>query len=181
MKWSLAELHRYQEQPLHLQEHFDLEAALKTRFKDQVLAASPVSVDGWLSFDQGDATLNARVKLTLTVPSTRSLEPVALPLDFSLFETYIATESHRSRYAGDDQLVINVGDQPIDLDEILMENIIEQVPLKVLSPAEATAKALPSGAGWQLTEEQSTEQQHHQVDPRFAKLKNLFPDQEHHD
>lgn len=181
MKWSLAELHRYQDEPLHLQERLALAPALKARFPGQVLAASPVKLDGWLSFDRGDATLTVRVQLTLTVPSTRSLTPVALPLDFSFTETYIADESHRSRYADDDQLVLNVGEHPIDLDEILMENIIEQVPLRVLSPEEAQAKTLPHGAGWQLTAETDTTEQHHQVDPRLAKLKNLFPDQERHD
>ena len=46
MKWSLAELHRYQDEPLHIQSTFDLNASLTKLFQDIILAVAQVKVDG---------------------------------------------------------------------------------------------------------------------------------------
>lgn len=180
MKWALSELHRYQDEPLHVNSTLDLNASLTDRFPETVLAASPITVDGYLSYDKGDATLSAQVKLDLTVPSSRSLAPVVMPLDFTVTETYLPDDSHRARFEDQDQLVLTLGpDGVIDLDEILIENIIEQVPLRVLTPEEEEAQRLPEGKGWSMVEEADDQpEQNNQVDPRFAKLKNLFPDQD---
>lgn len=183
MKWALSDLHRYQDEPLHINSTLDLNASLTDRFPETVLAATPVTVDGYLSYDKGDATLSTRVELVLTVPSSRSLAPVELPLNFTITETYLPDDSHRGRYEEEDQLVLTLGPSGvIDLDEIVMENIIEQVPLRVLTPAEEAAERLPEGKGWSMIDEATLdEEQTNQVDPRFAKLKNLFPDQDSRD
>lgn len=97
MKWALSDLHRYQDEPLHINSTLDLNASLTDRFPETVLAATPVTVDGYLSYDKGDATLSARVELVLTVPSSRSLAPVELPLNFTITETYLPDDSHRGR------------------------------------------------------------------------------------
>ena len=51
MKWSLAELHRYQDEPLHIQSTFDLNASLTKLFPDIILAVQPVKVDGYVTYD----------------------------------------------------------------------------------------------------------------------------------
>ena len=69
--------------------------------------------------------------------------------------------------------------QTIDFDESLLENIYEQIPTRVLTPDEQSKDQLPSGKGWSVTEEVTDDHQEtNHVDPRFAKLKNLFPDQD---
>lgn len=182
MKWSLAELHRYQDEPLHIQSTFDLNASLTKLFPDIILAVKPVKVDGYVSYDDGDATISAHVMTTLTVPSSRSLTPVQLPLDFTFTETYIDDRSHFSRYEGEDDVVflIKKGDT-IDFDTALAENIVEQVPLRVLSADEQAGKPMPTGNGWNVISEedyQAAKQKNKQVDPRLAKLQKLFPDQD---
>ncbi|MGM9907192.1 YceD family protein [Limosilactobacillus sp.] len=181
MKWSLAELHRYQDEPLHIQSTFDLNASLTKLFPDIILAVAPVKVDGYVSYDDGDATISAHVVTTLTVPSSRSLTPVQLPLDFDFTETYIDDRSHFSRYEDDEVVFLLKRGETIDFDTALAENIVEQVPLRVLSADEKAGKPMPNGKGWNVISEDeyaASKQEDKKVDPRFAKLQKLFPDQD---
>lgn len=181
MKWSLAELHRYQNEPLHIQSTFDLNASLTKLFPDIILGVAPVKVDGYVTYDDGDATISANVKTTLTVPSSRSLTPVQLPLDFDFSETYIDDRSHFSRYEDDEVVFLLQDRELIDFDTALAENIVEQVPLRVLSADEKAGKPMPNGKGWSVISEDDYEaekRQNQKVDPRLAKLQKLFPDQD---
>ncbi|MCH3923091.1 MULTISPECIES: YceD family protein [Limosilactobacillus] len=181
MKWSIAELHRYQDEPLHIQSTFDLNASLTKLFPDIILAVEPVKVDGYVSYDDGDVTISANVKTTLTVPSSRSLTPVSLPLDFDFTETYIDDRDHFSRYEDDEVVFLLKPGEPIDFDTALAENIVEQVPLRVLSADEKAGKAMPKGNDWSVISEddyKASKQKDQKVDPRFAKLQKLFPDQD---
>lgn len=181
MKWSLEELHRYQNEPLHIQSTFDLNASLTKLFPDIILGVAPVKVDGYVTYDGGDATVSANVKTTLTVPSSRSLTPVELQLDFNFTETYIDDCSHFSRYE-DDEVVFLLKDRDlIDFDTALAENIVEEVPLRVLSADEKAGKPMPSGKGWSVIAEDdyaANKQKNKKVDPRLAKLQKLLPDQD---
>lgn len=182
MKWSLAELHRYQDEPLHIQSTFDLNASLTKMFPDTILAVQPVKVDGYVTYDDGDATVSAHVLTTLTVPSSRSLTPVQLPLDFTFTETYTDDRAHLSRYEDEEDTVFLLKPgEAIDFDTALAENIVEQVPLRVLSAEEESGKPMPNGKGWDVISEDdynAQKQKDKQVDPRLAKLKKLFPDQD---
>lgn len=183
MKWSLAELHRYQDEPLHIQSTFDLNASLTKLFPDIILAVQPVKVDGYITYDDGDVTISAHVITTLTVPSSRSLTPVQLPLDFTFTETYIEDRSHFARYEDDEDNVVFLlkKGEKIDFDAALAENIVEQVPLRVLSAEEEAGKSMPAGKGWNVITEdeyETNKQKDKKVDPRLAKLQNLFPDQD---
>lgn len=180
MKWALNELHRYSDAPLHFHSTFDLKASFMTRFPKEILDAEPMDVDGYVSYDDGDATVTVHCTGTLTVPSSRSLAPVKLPLDFRYTESYTADQEHTKRYEDDEVVFVLPHDQQtIDFDESLIENIYEQIPTRVLTPDEKANGTLPSGKGWEVIEEQDAEHQDdNHVDPRFAKLKNLFPDQD---
>lgn len=179
MKWSLQELHRYSNEPLHLSSTFDLKETLVSRFPDYILDAQPMNVEGYVTYDDGDATIQIHVVGKITVPSSRSLKPVELPLDFSYTEIYVSERSHVSRYEDNDLVFILQDHQLIDLDKSLVENIFEQIPTKILSPDEESKGIFPSGKGWEvITEAEENSQDNEHVDPRFAKLKNLFPDQD---
>lgn len=181
MKWSLEELHRYQNEPLHIQSTFDLNASLTKLFPDIILGVDPVKVDGYVTYDGGDATVSANVKTTLAVPSSRSLTPVELPLDFNFTETYIDDRSHFSRYEDDEVVFLLKDRELIDFDTALAENIVEQVPLRVLSADEKAGKPMPSGKGWSVIAEDdyaADKQKNKKVDPRLAKLQKLLPDQD---
>ena len=116
MKWSISELHRYQNEPLHIESTFDLNASLTKLFPDIIFGVAPVKVDGYVTYDDGDVTVSANVKTTLTVPSSRSLTPVQLPLDFNFTETYIDDRSHFSRYEDDEVVFLLKDRELIDFD-----------------------------------------------------------------
>lgn len=182
MKWSLSELHRYSREPLHIDSTFDLKAPLTTRFPEAILDVTGVRAQGDVTYHNGDATMVVRVQTKLTVPSTRSLTEVELPLDFTFVENYTANPDHRALYDDDELVFVLENDQTmIDFDNALVENIYEQIPTKVLSAQEKAGQTFPAGKGWQVIDEQThTEQKNQSVDPRLAKLKQLFPDQDDH-
>ena len=85
-------------------------------------------------------------------------------------------------FEDEDEVVflIKKGDS-IDFDTALAENIVEQVPLRVLSAEEKSGKPMPNGKGWSVISEddyKAQQQKDDKVDPRLAKLQNLFPDQD---
>ena len=184
MEWTLSELRRFEDEPMHLQRTLDLKNAMKKRFPQQILAISPVQVDGFVTYNRGDATVAMQIKATVTVPSTRSLLPVELGLDFSFTESYTSDPAHLDRYDTENDLVFVLADgqTPIKFDEAVMENIIEQIPSRVLTPEEKAGASMPNGKDWDVKEEGSTDQEEtNSVDPRLAKLKELFPDQDKED
>ncbi|MEY8441284.1 DUF177 domain-containing protein [Lactobacillaceae bacterium 24-114] len=184
MKWSITELHRYSDEPLHIQTTLDLSEFLTTTFPEMILGVTPVKVDGYVSYDQGDVTISTNVRTTVTVPSSRSLTPVELPLDFNFIETYVDDPAHLSRYEDDEKhdiiFVLKPGEK-IDFDQVVAENIVEQIPLQVLSADERAGQEMPNGKGWEVISEddyKAKQQDAKKVDPRLAKLKKLFPDQD---
>lgn len=66
---------------VNFHETLDLKAALMKR-DNLILDVAPVEVEGLVSVDKKGYIVHYTVQTTLTVPSTRSLEPVELPMDF---------------------------------------------------------------------------------------------------
>ncbi|BAP85449.1 DNA-binding protein [Paucilactobacillus hokkaidonensis JCM 18461] len=182
MKWSLNELQQYQDEPLSLNSTIDLNASLTERFPDLILAVAPVNVTGYLSYEKGDVMVTATVKTDLTLPSTRSLTPVKFPTQFTFTEYYLEDESHIERYENDETVIVLDDDRKIDFDEAVAENIVLELPMRVLSKEEQQQGApLPTGSGWEVVSEEdyvANGTKHDSVDPRLAKLKELLPDQD---
>ena len=143
MKWSLLELRKYQETPLTFHETLDLKAALMKR-DNLILDVAPVEVEGLVSVDKKGYIVHYTVQTTLTVPSTRSLEPVELPMDFSVDEVFMTEEQFQSR------------DEQMSADEILL---IEG-DWEVVSEEEYQRRKM--------------EEAENKIDPRLAKLSELF-------
>lgn len=181
MKWSLTELQKYQETPLHIEETLDLNASLTERFPDMILKVDPVSIDGYISYKDGDAMATISVKTDLLVPSSRSLTPVQFPIDFAFTEFYLPSIEHQNRYEGEETVIVLDENSSIDLDEAVAENIVLQIPLRVLSPEEQDGSPMPTGKEWEVVSEdeyENSDETDKTVDPRLAKLKELFPDQD---
>ena len=160
MKWSLLELKKYQETPLMFEETLDVKSQLIKR-DGQIIDLSPVKVKGLMSVDKQGYLLHYQVETTMTLPSTRSLTPVAIPFDFSVEEEVLIVEG-----------------QTISLDESVADNLLLAIPLQVLTEEEKQGSAMPSGNDWAVLSEEDfanqKEAQAQQVDPRLAKLSELF-------
>ncbi|ANZ62188.1 DNA-binding protein [Secundilactobacillus paracollinoides] len=178
MKLSLTELRKnYRHESLKFDTTLDLKTSLMERYPDEVLDATPVKVSGMASVESsGDILIYAHVSATLTVPSSRSLDPVSLPTDFDMIEFYVDSHEAVDRYEKTD-VVLYVEDDEIDVDKAVADNLLLQIPMQILTPAEQSAKSLPEGKGWSVTiEGQDDASDAQTVDPRLAKLQNFFQD-----
>jgi len=181
MKWSLTELRKnHRSEPLTFEETLDLKADLMERYGDDVLDLGPVTTSGLVSVVGGDVVVVAKVKADLTVPSSRSLEPVQLPVDFQMTEYYVSDPAATQRFEKSDVVMV-VPDDVIDFDKAIGDNIILQIPMHILTDAEQEGSAMPEGKDWQVVSEadlSKVEAENKPVDPRLAKLKDFFPDQD---
>ncbi len=179
MKWSLLELRRYQEQPLTFQTTLDLKDELKARDKE-IIDLAPVEVKGIVSVNPTEYILHYTLSTVMTLPSTRSLEPVALPITFTVDEVFMTPEQfqHKDERMKEEEILL-LETQTLDLSESVADNLLLEIPLQVLTEEEKRATTLPKGENWAvLSEEEYLEmkesQAESQVDPRLAKLSSLF-------
>ncbi|TLQ04679.1 DUF177 domain-containing protein [Pediococcus stilesii] len=175
MEWYFTELRKHKE-PFQFDETMDLEQSLIERFPDVVIKCSPISFKGVVTNDRDSVIIDAEIGCELTVPSSRSLTPVHMHLDFTISEIYVDDASIISSFPQED-VVMLVQDDKIDVDKLIEDNVVLQVPMQVLTPEEEQAGIMPSGSEWQVISEADDEsEQDKPVDPRLAKLQDLFND-----
>ena len=183
MKWSLLELRKYQEEPLVFQERLDLESELISREKE-IIAIRPVQVNGLITVSPKEYLLHYAVDTVITLPSTRSLEPVEVPMKFTVDEVFMTAEQYQQQKdLLKEEEILLLETQTLDLSESVADNILLEIPLQVLTEEEKQSERYPSGNEWTvISEDQYLEmkesQDKNQVDPRLAKLSSLFKEQE---
>ncbi|AVK99764.1 YceD family protein [Pediococcus inopinatus] len=173
MNWSLSDLMKHRE-PLHFNENLDLKEDLINR-SFGISDASLIKVDGYAIKDRDAVLVSAKVTGKIVIPSSRSLKPVDLNLDFSISEYYAVEGTNLDRF-GPEETVLPIEDDQIDFSRAVADNIILQIPMQVFAPEEETGdEPMPSGNDWEVVSEQDAEKaQTNHVDPRLAKLKDLF-------
>lgn len=183
MKLYFNELKDYSSnRPLEINETINVQQQLLQRFPDQVLDASEFKISGVAFTDKGDVVTSLHVEGTLTVPSTRSLRPVDLPVEFQMDEIYVNSKAAEQRYDDEEAVFMVNEDGKIDIDNAVAENIVLQIPMIVLSSDEiAGNEEMPKGNGWEVLsseEFQKRQEDTNKVDPRLAKLSQFFDDSE---
>lgn len=178
LNWAIAELMKYKETPLHFTETVDVKADLIKR-DPEIMDVSSINVDGYISFDKGDYLVSVTLAGSITVPSTRSLKPVELPMNFTFSEIYLSDPDHADQYEDGELLIELTGDR-LDLVSAVEDHLLLNIPMQVLTPEEAADDEMPSGTDWEVMTEsdyQATqEEQAEQPNAAFAKLKDLFND-----
>lgn len=168
---------RKQPDGITFQQTLHLEEVLKAR-EPEILALGPVSVQGQVSHDQGLYLLTYTMTYQLTLPSSRSLEPVLLDNSQAVHEVFIAASDVAAKQElVDDDLVLIVEGDHIDLTESVVDNILLNLPSRVLTPEEEEQEDLPSGQNWSvLTESQydAQKQAEKEASSPFAGLAGLF-------
>lgn len=181
MKWSLLELNKYKEEPLVFSETLYLKEELLQR-DDTLLDVSPIKVEGLLAVNKSEYLLHYTIQVTVTVPSSRSLEPVALPMQITVDEVFMTKEqmdTRDERFAAEEIILL---DKPtIDLDESVEDNILLSIPIQVLTEEEQNSQEMPSGNDWEVISEEAYLESKQKaaeqtVDPRLAKLSELLSD-----
>ena len=151
LKWSLAELHKNQNGIFMIDDRVDLTNSLKNR-KQNLMDASLVEVRGSISMEGKkryfvDLTLNVE----LTLPSTRSLQPVTLDMAIPFHEVYLAPDALEIDAEDlEDDLVFSLENDILDLRKPIEDTILASIPMKVLSEEEKNVQELPKGQDWEL-------------------------------
>ncbi|MFD1471089.1 YceD family protein [Companilactobacillus mishanensis] len=180
LNWDIQDVRKYKDKPFDFKETLDLEDELKTR-SEEIIKVDKVEVNGQLFNDNGLVISDVKVGTKLTVPSTRSLEPVELVLRFRINEAYnidnIDTED-----IDDYAIIIPIDDDnpTINVYESIIDNILLNIPTQILTEKEKSEDIMPSGKNWTVLSEEEFDKQKKEehVNPEFAKLKNLFKDKD---
>lgn len=178
MKWSLNELRQAKDEPIEFAETLDLQSSLKERRPD-LISMTPVEVKGIFTVDQRGVIGSFNVKTTLTLPSTRTFDPVELPLNFDFSEYYVSEHQSNLSQFDDLDVVIALENDVLSLNKVVEDNILLQIPMKILSDSEkkAAVNEMPQGKNWGVLTEKQVEEhqaQSDEIDPRLAKLKDYF-------
>lgn len=168
MKWTITQLQKYRDKGLVLDEKMDV-----TEIKEddkQIRDVSLIHVTGRADISASKITFHIRLTGELTLPCSRTLVDVKLPIDIKTTETFLLKANYESLGSDEDYTVVK-GDV-IDLTPIIRENLLLEVPLQVFcEDANPEGAAPQSGNDWAVVTE---EEQQKKVDPRLAELAKFF-------
>ena len=136
--------------------------SIKERY-DQVLNLEQLQASGQVVYDNGLYLLDYQLSYDITLPSSRSLEADAA-LQKELVE---------------ENLVLILNDDTIDLNESILDNILLNIPLRVLTPEEESGQISLSGKDWEVLSEEdfaALKQGEKEASNPFAQLNGLFDD-----
>ena len=126
---------------------------------------SEISVKGNIKPDNDNFIVNLNVKCTLTLTCSISLKDVLYDIDININEL-IGEDNEYMDFEENNKIINNT----IDLIPIIWQNILVEVPLKVISD-DVKSENL-QGDGWKfITEEKVNDKD---IDPRLEKLKNFL-------
>lgn len=173
MKWTVRKIRDYRQEVVAFDEVLKLHQSIVQR-DHTIIQLAPVEVKGYFVVREDAIIMHCQVQTEMTLPSTRTLEEVTVPLDFWIRERYVDSQQgdDASEY---DEITFVLEQEWIDLEEIVLESLLLNKPLRVVSTE--SDDSLPKGKDWEML----TEEAYHQikacestVDPRFEKLKSLL-------
>lgn len=166
LKWTIHDLNKLQNKGLSFDEQISVDEI--TEVDKEIRSVSPVQVTGRADFGASKVTFHINIKGTMILPCSRTLADVKFPFDIQSSETFVL--SSYGNYEDED--LHQPDGEIVDLTRYIRELILLEVPLQVFSEKEDVKGPAPqSGEGWEvITEEEKKDQ----IDPRLAKLKELF-------
>lgn len=182
MKWTLKEIQEHRGEPLQFDETVNCEASLMKRDRE-ILAVSDIKATGFLLYENRSVLANFQIDYTITLPSSRSLEPVELKVTVPIFETYVEDESSFDVSEESVDVIIPIENNEVDLTPAIEDMILLNIPVQVFTEEELSSEEMPKGANWSVVSEDDYQQKRAQekegqVDPRLADLKALLEDEE---
>lgn len=164
MKWSRADLIHIAEMPMKFSEKLNFDANAFESF-DRINGLKDVYVDGTGYFENISQRFHVdlRIEGIMIVPCAVSCEDIDVPFE-------IETEEEFSFEPCDDEEVHVIKKEILDLNPLIFQLILSQVPLKVVKEG----IEYPKGDGWEVLKEEDYIKSKSQVmDPRLEKLKEF--------
>lgn len=171
MRWKIDEIRKLKVINFE-NETLNLKSELMAR-NPEILDISAITVTGSVKFDDKFYDLFAQAHYDITLPSSRSLEPVTLHQALEIFESYSDSEEELKN-----EEIFPIESDEISLDEALADNILLEIPLRRLTQEEEDEDTSNlHGKTWSVMSEEAYQQ--HQADKKresspFASLGSLF-------
>ena len=156
MNINLSKLLCNQTDEIVINEEIDIP---KEYLNDDIRDISKVSVNGSITNDGYMLSLRLNIKCILTLICSISLKDVKYDIDTSI-EEEISEENDEN---------MKILNNSIDLLPIIWQNILMEIPIKVVSP-DIEEKNI-YGDGWKFITEEEEEKE---IDPRLSKLKDYL-------
>ena len=121
--------------------------------KAKILKMDEVSVKGQINNNKEESILNLTIKGKMTLPCNLTLDPVDYPFSIEIEENL--------------NEIIENSQKTIDILPIIWENILMEIPMKIVSPKAKNMKT--KGEGWELITDSEDKGNH-----SLAKLKDLL-------
>lgn len=175
MKWTIRKLRESKDQLVSIDVTLDINEQATSR-DASIIHLEPVHVSGYFVVREQDIVLHCQSKAVVTLPSTRSLKPVPVNLEFTVDERYVYEENDAYTDEYEETTIVLEHDY-IDLEQAVLETLLLNLPQRVVGEDDEVT-ALPKGDDWTvLTEDEYHQQQQAakpEIDPRLAKLQSLL-------
>lgn len=123
---------------------------------------SEVKVQGKITENGENYEVQLNIKCDLTLTCSVSLKDVIYPIDINIIENISQNNENIEEF---DKIINN----SIDLVPIIWQNILVEVPIRVLSPDIKEENIY--GDGWKFI---TNEEENKEIDPRLEKLKDFL-------
>lgn len=176
--FHLQEIRR-QPDGLSFDQELDLLKSLQER-NPEILDLSQLRAVGKVMYENGLYFLDYQLSYEITLASSRSLEPVVLQESYPVAEVFGDAEEATSLSEEEALYLLPIEGDGISLKDSVADNILLEIPLKVLTPEEEAEESMPQGQSWQVLSEEEYAQQLAEAkreNSPFASLQDLFTEE----
>ena len=165
---------------LAFDQELDLLKDLQKR-NPEILDLKNVTTTGRVAYDTGLYVLDYQLSYTIVLASSRSMEPVELQESYPVTEVFAEdVQSDADIEALEEDLILPIEGGKIDLSESVADNILLNIPLKVLTPEEEAGQGFIEGNDWKILSEeeyQAAQAIKKEENSPFAGLNGLFDEE----
>lgn len=165
---------------LAFDQELDLLKELQKR-NPEILDLKNVTATGRVAYDTGLYVLDYQLSYTIVLASSRSMEPVELQESYPVTEVFAEdVQSDADIEALEEDLILPIEGGKIDLSESVADNILLNIPLKVLTPEEESGQGFIEGNDWKILSEeeyQAAQAIKKEENSPFAGLNGLFDEE----
>ena len=165
---------------LTFDQELDLLKELQKR-NPEILDLKDVTATGRVAYDTGLYILDYQLTYTIDLASSRSMEPVELQESYPVTEVFAEdAQSEADIEALEEDLILPIEGGKIDLSESVADNILLNIPLKVLTPEEEAGQGFIEGNDWKILSEeeyQAAQAIKKEENSPFAGLNGLFDEE----
>lgn len=166
MNYTISQLLKYGNEPFEVNETVDFTKVAEQHH--EIRKISKVNITGTGQISNKMIIFNLKITCDVTLPCAVTLVDVVYPLNIDTKEFFSFDEYAKEEDFEEDVTIVK--GQKVELAPIVWQNIVVHIPLRVVSK-DAYERIEKSGDNFEIIDEKNKEDQ---IDPRFAKLKDLL-------